>query len=110
MSPVDPYFVALIIAFGAGCLMFAVTVELYGEQLMHLEHHKHQEGVMEVIICLVAAFAGSLAYISLNRWVEGMEGEGEDEHEVRDADGRQCRRSYACARYACRNRRRRSTG
>ena len=25
-----------------------VTVELYGEQLMHLEHHKHREGVMEV--------------------------------------------------------------
>jgi hypothetical protein len=79
MSPVDPYFVALIIAFGAGCLMFAVTVELYGEQLMHLEEHKHKEGVMEVIICLVAALAGSLAYITLNRWVESMEGEGEKE-------------------------------
>ena len=26
-SPVDPYFVALIIAFGAGCLMFAVRSE-----------------------------------------------------------------------------------
>jgi hypothetical protein len=81
MSPVDPYFVALIIAFGAGCLMFAVTVELYGEQLMHLEHHQHKEGVTEVIICLVAAFAGSLAYISLNRWVEGMEGGEEDGHD-----------------------------
>jgi hypothetical protein len=78
MSPVDPYFVALIIAFGAGCLLFAVTVELYGEQLMHLEQHRHKEGVMEVIICLIAALVGALAYISLNRWVEGMEG-GEEE-------------------------------
>jgi len=38
---------------------------------------------MEVIICLIAAFAGSLAYVSLNRWVEGMEGgeegQGHDE-------------------------------
>jgi hypothetical protein len=82
MSPVDPYFVALIIAFGAGCLMFAVTVELYGEQLMHLEMHRHKEGVVEVIICLVAALIGSLAYISLNRWVESMEGgEEEDGHD-----------------------------
>jgi len=80
-SPVDPYFVALIIAFGAGCLMFAVTVELYGEQLMHLEEHKHKEGVLEVIICLIAALAGSLAYITLNRWVEGMSGEGEEGHD-----------------------------
>lgn len=80
-SPVDPYFVALIIAFGAGCLMFAVTVELYGEQLMHLEHHQHREGVMEVLICLVAALGGSIAYICLNRWVEGMEGGDEGGHE-----------------------------
>jgi hypothetical protein len=83
MSPVDPYFVALIIAFGAGCLMFAVTVELYGEQLMHFEHHQHKEGVMEVLICLISALAGSLAYITLNRWVESMEGgdeaDGHDE-------------------------------
>jgi hypothetical protein len=81
MSPVDPYFVALIIAFGAGCLMFAVTVELYGEQLMHLEHHQHKEGVTEVIICLIAALVGAVAYIALNRWVEGMEGGDEEGHE-----------------------------
>jgi hypothetical protein len=80
-SPVDPYFVALIIAFGAGCLMFAVTVELYGEQLMHLEEHNHKEGIMEVLICLIAALVGSLGYIALNRWVEGMEGGEEEGHD-----------------------------
>merc|ERR1719379_508964 len=73
LSPVSPYVVALIIAFGAGSLLFAVTVELYGEQLKHLEEHgHHQEGVVEVGICLTMAFIGSLVYIALNRYVEGM--------------------------------------
>merc|ERR1719163_1544978 len=50
---------------------------------MHLEEHKHKEGVLEVIICLIAALAGSLAYITLNRWVESMAGEegGEAGHD-----------------------------
>jgi len=73
LAPVSPYVVALIIAFGAGSLLFAVTVELYGEQLKHLEEHgHHQEGVVEVGICLTMAFVGSLVYIALNRYVEGM--------------------------------------
>lgn len=73
LAPVSPYVVALIIAFGAGSLLFAVTVELYGEQLKHLEEHgHHHEGVVEVGICLFMAFAGSLVYIALNRYVEGM--------------------------------------
>lgn len=73
LSPVSPYVVALIIAFGAGSLLFAVTVELYGEQLKHLEEHgHHHEGVVEVGICLTMAFVGSLVYIALNRYVEGM--------------------------------------
>jgi zinc transporter ZupT len=78
LSPVEPLVVANIIAFGAGCLLFAVTVELYGEQLMHLEaKNHHQEGLEEMAICLGAAVVGSCLYIALNRWVEGMEGGGE---------------------------------
>jgi zinc transporter ZupT len=78
LSPVDPLMVANIIAFGAGCLLFAVTVELYGEQLLHLEMHDHKEGMMEMGICLVAAVVGACTYIALNRWVEGMEGGPEE--------------------------------
>jgi zinc transporter ZupT len=78
LSPVEPLVVANIIAFGAGCLLFAVTVELYGEQLMHMEMHDHKEGMMEMAICLSAAVVGACLYISLNRWVEGMEGGTED--------------------------------
>jgi len=78
LSPVEPLAVANIIAFGSGCLLFAVTVELYGEQLMHLEQHNHQEGLMEMGICLAAAVVGACLYIMLNRWVEGVEGGPEE--------------------------------
>jgi hypothetical protein len=77
-SPVSPFVVAMIIAFGAGSLLFAVTVELYGEQLKHLEeHHHHAEGMVEVGICLTMAFIGALVYIFLNRYVESLSEAGE---------------------------------
>jgi zinc transporter ZupT len=78
LSPVEPLLVANIIAFGAGCLLFAVTVELYGEQLLHIEKHDHKEGLLEMALCLGAAVVGSCLYIALNRWVEGMEGGPEE--------------------------------
>merc|ERR1719387_277393 len=85
LSPVSPYVVALIVAFGAGALLFAVTVELYGEQLKHLEEHgHHQEGVVEVGITLFAAMCGAFLYIALNRYVEEL-GEGHPEHKEGDA-------------------------
>merc|ERR1719327_212223 len=82
MSPVNPYIVANIIAFGAGCLMFAVTVELYGDQLMHLQLSDYH-ATEEIIICLASASIGAILYILLNRWGEGMEDEGGEgeEHE-----------------------------
>jgi zinc transporter ZupT len=75
---VEPLVVANIIAFGAGCLLFAVTVELYGEQLLHIEMHAHREGLLEMALCLGAAVVGACLYIALNRWVEGMEGGPEE--------------------------------
>lgn len=73
LSPVDPFLVANIISFGAGSLIFAVTVELYGDQLMHL-HRSQYEGTAEIIICLIAALFGAVGYILLNRAVEQLEG------------------------------------
>jgi zinc transporter ZupT len=86
-APVSPYVVALIVAFGAGALLFAVTVELYGEQLKHLEEHNHHhEGVVEVGICLTMAFVGSLVYIALNRYVEKLTEGDEGEKHTASAD------------------------
>merc|ERR1719453_491762 len=78
-SPVDPYFVANTIAFGAGCLLFAVTIELYGEQLHHVESDGFKDGKIEMAVCLVSAVVGSILYPFLNRWVEGDEDEEVDE-------------------------------
>jgi zinc transporter ZupT len=84
LSPVSPYVVALIIAFGAGALLFAVTVELYGEQLKHLEEHgHHHEGMVEVGICLGMAMVGAILYMFLSRYVETLsEGPEEKKSEV----------------------------
>jgi len=87
MSPVNPYIVANIIAFGAGCLMFAVTVELYGDQLMHLQLSDYH-ATEEIIICLASAFIGAILYILLNRWVEGMEDEGEGSETAHEGETR----------------------
>merc|ERR1719379_1731030 len=89
LSPVSPYVVALIVAFGAGALLFAVTVELYGEQLKHLEEHNHhQEGVVEVSVCLVMAFVGAMVYIALNRYVESL-AEGPEKESEKEASDKQ---------------------
>lgn len=40
LSPVRQDVVAGMMAFGAGALLFAVTVELYGQSLHEVEHHK----------------------------------------------------------------------
>jgi len=77
-SPVDPYMVSLAIAFGAGCLMFAVTIELYGVQLSHIEHHAGEgkmKGHMEFVVTVIFAVLGGLGYIYLNRWMEGNHAE-----------------------------------
>lgn len=75
LSPVNPYIVANTIAFGAGCLLFAVTIELYGEQLHHVEADGFKKGKQEMAVCLVSAVLGSIIYLYLNRWVEGEEGD-----------------------------------
>jgi hypothetical protein len=80
-SPVNPYVVSLAIAFGAGCLMFAVTIELYGVQLEHIESHAadgKMRGHLEFAVTVFFAIVGGLGYIFLNRW---MEAGGEEEEE-----------------------------
>lgn len=63
--------IANSIAFGAGALLFAVTVELYGSAIDRLEEeHYNQYNVLEVLTTAVGAVAGSLIYISLCRWLD----------------------------------------
>jgi len=79
-SPVSDHTVAAIVAFGAGALLFAVTVELYGHALHEVAHGTL--GYTEMITTVCCALLGALMYLWLNKkmeaWVESQ-GEGEEE-------------------------------
>jgi len=80
-SPVEDYIVAAIVAFGAGALLFAVTVELYGHALHEVAHGSL--GYTEMVTTVACALLGALLYLWLNKvmeqWIEGDEEEGDDE-------------------------------
>eukprot|EP00746_Dinoflagellata_sp_MGD_P146466 gnl/MRDRNA2_/MRDRNA2_78937_c0_seq1.p1 gnl/MRDRNA2_/MRDRNA2_78937_c0~~gnl/MRDRNA2_/MRDRNA2_78937_c0_seq1.p1 ORF type:complete len:474 (+),score=95.66 gnl/MRDRNA2_/MRDRNA2_78937_c0_seq1:138-1559(+) len=87
-SPVQDYIVAAIVAFGAGALLFAVTVELYGHALHEVAHGSL--GYTEMVTTVACALLGALLYLYLNKmmesWVED-EGEEGDEEEPASATG-----------------------
>lgn len=68
LSPVRDVVCAAWVAFGAGALLFAVTVELYGHDLRELK--RGRLGVYEMAATILGAFAGALIYLSVNRWLE----------------------------------------
>lgn len=70
MSPVDDAICAAMMAFGAGALLFAVTVELYAHAL-----HKVAAGHMllaEMLIMVGAALFGAIFYLFCNRHLDDM--------------------------------------
>jgi len=69
--------VACCLAFGAGALLFAVTVELYGEAMRELEHDGYKNGALEIAVMCAAAMAGALLYTRLNRWLDAYLTQGE---------------------------------
>lgn len=70
--------VAYSLAFGAGALLFAVTVELYGEAMRELEEDGYINGSIEVLVMVASAMLGAFIYTFLNRWLENFL--LEDEH------------------------------
>lgn len=67
-TPVRSEVCAAWMAFGAGALLFAVTIELYGHTLRELEHGK--VGIVEVFATIGGALVGALFYLVVNRWLE----------------------------------------
>lgn len=65
-------FVGACLAFGAGSLLFAVTVELYGKQMRRLDEHGYLHHVVGIIVTTVAAVLGGLLYTYTNRWLCGL--------------------------------------
>merc|ERR1719310_2509749 len=76
LSPVEDYVVAAIVAFGAGALLFAVTVELYGHALHQVAIGKL--GYIEIFTTVGCALIGALLYLWLNKMMENwVESQGE---------------------------------
>lgn len=68
LAPVSDRTCALMMAFGAGALLFAVTVELYG-------HALHQValgdlGLFEMFTTIGGALLGGAFYLTINKWLE----------------------------------------
>merc|ERR1719410_2563490 len=55
-------------AFGAGCLLFAVTVELYAHTLHELAHGN--VGYLEMGFQTCGALGGAYFYMWMNKWLE----------------------------------------
>lgn len=62
--------IAFMVAFGAGALLFAVTVELYGEAVDRLEEHGFLSGVGEMSATGIGALLGAIIYILCCRWID----------------------------------------
>lgn len=84
LSPVRDVVCAGWVAFGAGALLFAVTVELYGHALSELE--AGDSHIVEMLSTVVGAFIGALFYLVVNRWLEDAM-EPHDELDELDQEG-----------------------
>lgn len=67
-SPVSDKTCALMMAFGAGALLFAVTVELYGHALREVAAGKL--GLFEMFTTIFGALIGAAFYLTINQWLE----------------------------------------
>lgn len=80
MSPVNDATVSALVAFGAGALLFAVTVELYGHALTEVSHGAL--GYTEMSATIASAFVGALGYLYLNKKMEHWAEEEDEDDEV----------------------------
>jgi len=75
---------ALLVAFGAGALLFAVTVELYGDAIQRLEFQNYgKTGTVEIAVTLIGAVLGSWMYIWICRWLDRLVLEMQTSRQVR---------------------------
>jgi zinc transporter ZupT len=70
LHPVDPQKCALIVAFGAGALIFAVSTELYAEALRQVEIDGSEMALKEITTSMTCAVIGATAFTVLNQRME----------------------------------------
>jgi len=84
----------MMLAFGAGALLFAVTVELYGHALMQV--HTGHIGMIEMFTTILGALIGSALYLIINKWLERyLKSDGMQERQISNStsDGMQERQT-----------------
>lgn len=82
-------FTAILMAFGAGCLIYAVTVGLYGSSNFRLSQSPTEEMLtfrfMNNILQTAMSIVGALMYLGLNELLLRLQNRGDDDHN--DPDG-----------------------
>mmetsp|Transcript_120415 Transcript_120415/g.312594 ORF Transcript_120415/g.312594 Transcript_120415/m.312594 type:complete len:339 (+) Transcript_120415:134-1150(+) len=74
------------LAFGAGCLLFAVTVEIYGTAVAKMERDGYVGGIPSISTVIVTAMFGAWAYVVANRWIVSVASEGFETSSAAGAD------------------------
>lgn len=82
LSPVSSRACGLMMAFGAGALLFAVTVELYGHALHEVA--AGNLGLAEMFTTIFGALVGAAFYLTINQWLEEWL-EQDEKPEARDS-------------------------
>jgi len=86
-SPVSNTVCAGMMAFGAGALLFAVTIEIYGHALHKLEAERL--GFEQMLAMILGTFAGSIFYMVMSRRLEESDQIEQEESFVAALPGRQ---------------------
>jgi zinc transporter ZupT len=66
MSPIPIYPCAMIMAFGAGALIFAVSTEMYAEALRQVELDPGEEALWEIAASMLCALIGAAGFTLIN--------------------------------------------
>lgn len=75
----------LMMAFGAGALLFAVTVELYGHALHEVE--SGHLGIGEMFTIIFGALCGGGFYLTINQWLDDYLNHEAEHAAIEDASG-----------------------
>lgn len=84
LSPVNDSVCAGMMAFGAGALLFAVTVEVYGHSLAEVQHGRM--AVSEVLVSIFSSMLGAMIYLYANRCLEESVSHALPQHVLSDSE------------------------
>merc|ERR1719491_1579838 len=70
LSPVSGRVCSMMMAFGAGALVFAVTVEIYGHALK--EMMAGRSGMLGMMCTVIGALLGCAFYLESKEWLESQ--------------------------------------